>query len=101
MVKMLIEDYMKKKKIVFYHKFQSAEIEYAAVDDIKSEYISQLRNFNQKRVMCKQKDGTVDCEIYYSGKHGGRNDDCVLALLIGIFNHKKFFHNRKYQMYWK
>jgi len=100
-VTMLIESYFKKKKIVFYHNFFNAEHEYSAVDDIKSECISQLRNFSQKRVINKEKDGTLQAEIYYSGKHGGtRNDDFVMALLIVIYNHKIFFTNPYYKKYW-
>lgn len=101
MVIMLTEDYLKKKRIVFYDQFFTTEQEYSAIDDVKGECINQLRKFNQKRVMNKNKDGTVSCEIFYSGKYGGGNDDFVLSLLIGIYNHKKFWNNSKYRMYWK
>jgi hypothetical protein len=98
-VTMLIESYFKKKKIVFYDRFFNAEYQYCLVDNIEKECVSQLRNFNQKRVITNGKDGTPKCEIFYSGKHGGKNDDFVMALLIGIYNHRVFFKSEKYRYY--
>lgn len=100
MVTLLIEDYMKKQRLVFYHDFIVAEWEYAVVDNIKNEFIKQMRGFLKKKKAMRQRDGTILYETFYSGKHNGQNDDFVLTLMIGIFMRERFFKNEKYRPYW-
>lgn len=100
MVAVLLEHYFKKARIVFSREFISAEAEYSSIDNIHGEFITQLRAFSKKKKQVKARDGTFEFEIYYSGKISGGNDDFVLCLLIGVYNHGKFFSQRKYQMYW-
>ena len=100
MVTVLIEDFMKKQKLVFYRDFIVAEWESSVVDDVKKEFVQQLRTFLRKKKAMKQRDGTVLFETFYSGKHNGGTDDFVLTLMIGVYMHFKFFKNQKYQQYW-
>ena len=100
MVTMLIEDYMKKQKLVFYRHFIVAEWEYAVVEDVRAEFVNQMRSFLCKKKAMRQRDGTVLFEKFYSGKHNGQTDDFVLTLMIGVYMHKLFFLNQKYSMYW-
>lgn len=100
MVTMLVEDYMKKQKLVFYQNFVVAEWESAVVEDVKREFVSQMRSFLRKKKAMKQRDGTILFETFYSGKHNGGTDDFVLTLMIGVYMHHRFFTNEKYRMYW-
>lgn len=101
MVECLIEDYFKKRRIVFHRDFIVAEPEYSTVNDVQGEFVRQLRNFCCKRKECRARDGSTYFEKFYLGKIGGGNDDFVLALLIGVYMHRQFFSNRKYSLYWR
>ena len=100
MVTCLIEDYFKKRRIVFYRDFIVAESDYSVLEDIQGEYVKQLRGFCRKRKECRARDGSTYFETFYLGKIQGGNDDYVLALLIGVFMRRRFFSNPKYRMYW-
>lgn len=91
---------MKKQRLVFYRNFIVAEWEYAVVEDVRGEFVKQLRSFLRKKKAMRQRDGTVLFETFYSGKHNGQTDDFVLTLMIGVYMHKVFFHSQKYSMYW-
>ena len=101
MVILLIEDYMKKQKLVFFRDFVVAEWESSVVDDVKAEFVKQMRNFLRKKKATNQRDGSVIFETFYTGKHNGGTDDFVLTLMIGVYMHQRFFTNEKYRMYWQ
>lgn len=67
MVNILIEDYMKKHRVVFCRDFLVAEPEYSTVENVKSEYVKQLRNFCRKRKQMNARDGTAYFETFYTG----------------------------------
>ena len=73
MVTILIEEYFKKRRIVFYQDFIVAEQEYSVIDDVKGEFVKQLRGFCQKRKQTTARDGSVYFETFYLGKIGGMN----------------------------
>ena len=67
MVLLLVEEYMKKRRLVFNREFIVAEPEYSVVEDVKGEYVKQLRNFCQKRKQKVDRDGTIFFETFYTG----------------------------------
>ncbi len=101
MVTILIEDYMKKQKLVFFRDFVVAEWESSVVDDVKAEFVKQFRSFLRKKKATKQRDGSTIFETFYTGKHNGGTDDFVLTLMIGVYMHIIFFTHDKYRMYWQ
>lgn len=100
MVHILMEDYMKKKRVVFYRSFIVAEQEYSVVDNVKKEFVNQLRNFCQKKIPRRDHDGATVFELTYTGKLNGNNDDFVMTLLIAVYMYRKFFGTEKYRKYW-
>lgn len=71
MVLCLKEDYFRKHRIVFYQDFIVAEKEYSVVEDVKVEFVKQLRGFCQKRKQTTARDGSIYFENFYLGKIGG------------------------------
>jgi len=67
MVEMLVEEYFKKHRIVFYRNFIVENYEYATVTDVQGEFVKQLRNFQRKRKQCVARDGTGYLETFYTG----------------------------------
>lgn len=100
MVTLLIEDYMKKQRLVFFRDFVVAEPESSVVDDVKGEFVKQMRSFLRRKKAVKQRDGSVLFETFYTGKHNGGTDDFVLTLMIGVFMQRRFFTSEKYRMYY-
>lgn len=100
MVTVLIEDYMKKQKLVFYRNFVVAEQESSVVEDVKAEFVKQLRGFLRKKKAQKNRDGSTYFETFYTGKNNGNTDDFVLTLMIGVYMHHRFFTSEKYRQYW-
>jgi hypothetical protein len=113
-INVLITDYMKSHKICFSRDF----IVQNEDEDVKSEFINQLRNFSRKRKEIRNSNGEVHSQIFFTGmimprfnhihhpyssnilgKSNG-NDDFVNCIARGIYMKKDFFTNRKYIMYW-
>jgi len=67
MVNILVEEYMKKHRVVFCRDFLVAEPEYSTVENVKAEYVKQLRNFCRKRKQMNNRDGTAYFETFYTG----------------------------------
>jgi hypothetical protein len=67
MVELLIEEYFKKRRVVFHRHFIVENYEWASVDDVQAEFVKQLRNFQRKRKQCTARDGTGYLETFYTG----------------------------------
>lgn len=66
--RLLIDNYMIPKKLVFYKHFLVAESRLGYINDVRGEYVKQLRNFCQKKVERTDSDGTTFFEIFFYGK---------------------------------
>ena len=79
MITILIEDYMKKNRIVFNRNFIVTHEEYLQIGDVKSEIVKQFRNFCQKLKETKARDGTTFHEKFYTGMDG------IVALFNSLY----------------
>jgi len=99
-VDLLIRQYMKKNKIVFYHDFVVAVSNAAEATsgiNVKKEFERQLRDFARIKKYKTAKDGSPCVDFFYHGKSSGCNDDFVLTLLIAVRMHKVFWEKEKYE----
>ena len=67
MITILIEQYMKPKKICFLRDFVVAETEYAVHEEVIKEYTRQLRGFCRKRMQRTDHEGEIYYETTYPG----------------------------------
>lgn len=100
MVHLLKESYLKPGRLQFCKQLVVAHPEFSILQDPKAEVIEQLRGFMEKRKYKPMPDGTIWCERFYTGKEPiGHNDDFVMALLLAVYHHKRFWedpHNERY-----
>jgi hypothetical protein len=102
MVYSFIEHYLKTDRVVFHQDFVVAVSESmmvtASPGNIQKLFVRQLRDFARIKKYRVDKDGTTLCEFFFSGKNSGsNNDDFVMALLIAILMHKRFWSKDKYK----
>lgn len=101
MIHILIEEYMKEERIYFNSSFIISQPDYSCIDDVYAEVVKELRTYCKKKKARRDPDGSHIFEITYTGKPPcGSNDDFVLTLLMLVYQHKKFFEDRKNEKYW-
>ena len=98
-VNILIQNYLKPNKIVFYHDFlveASESAEATSGINVKREFERQLREFQRIKKYKDGRDGSKYVDFSYHGKVSGRNDDFVMTLLIAVRMFKVFSEKEKY-----
>ena len=100
MIHLLRDKYLRPNNIGFFYDFITANRERAIVDDLQEEIIKELRLFNKRLIIQKMRDGSVQNDIYYTGKLTGGNDDFVMALAMCVYWKEVFFTNEKYRPEW-
>ena len=100
MVSLLINSYLRTRRICFHTPFVVARDDLSELNPRK-EIVDQMRGFCEKRKIKFDPDGGVITVISYTGKEPvGKNDDFVICVMMAVFQHKLFWADRRYQKYW-
>ena len=99
MCALLGEFYLSPNKLRVLAEPITTQSEYSPVDDVREEFMKQMRAFKQEMRYHTGPDGAPEAELIYSGKKSG-NDDLVMALLIAIYAQRRFFQDPRYSSQW-